>query len=81
MTWKAVPKNYSGGVIKAYGVKIEGRSNRHGYVYTCSNSFNIVIQGLEKAKVYKLSIAGYTSKGRGNVSEYMTVQTNIGGKL
>ena len=78
VTWNPIPRDSAHGIIKLYEVQLEGTSQR---VFSCSNNLNIVIPDLEKSKVYKLRIAGYTSKGRGNFSEYVIVTTNIGGKL
>lgn len=78
VTWKPIPGDRAHGIIKLYEVQLEGASQR---VFSCSSNLNIVVRNLEKSKVYKFRIAGYTSKGRGNFSEYTIVTTNIGGKL
>ena len=49
--------------------------------FSCPNNFSTVITDLEKSKVYKLRMAAYTSRGSGNFSEYVTVVTNIDGRL
>lgn len=46
-------------------------------IYGCALNMNIM--QLEKSKVYKLRVAGFTSKGRGNFSDFVIVNTNING--
>lgn len=78
MTWKAIPEDHVHGIIRCYVVQMD---DTHTETFSCPNNFNTVITDLEKSKVYKLRMAAYTSRGPGNFSEYVTVITNIDGRL
>ena len=75
VTWKAIPEDHTNGILLGYVVKLEGIDDRF---YGCSKT--VEIQGLEKSKVYKIKVAGYTSKGYGNFSEDVLSITNIDGR-
>lgn len=74
-TWKAIPEDHTNGILLGYVVRLEGSDETF---YGCRNT--VEIQGLEKSKVYKIEVAGYTSKGYGNFSEDVLAITNIDGR-
>ena len=77
VAWKAIPGDHVNGILRGYVVKVDGIDEEF---YGCPSKLTMAIQELEKSKVYKVQVAGYTSKGHGNFSEYLTVVTNIDGK-
>lgn len=76
VTWTAIPENHTNGILLGYVIKFDGRDLHY---YGCSKTTNI--PELEKSKVYKIKVAGFTSKGRGNYSEDVIAVTNIDGRL
>ena len=78
VTWKAIPDEHVHGILDCYILALDGDKD---VVYGCPSSLTTTIQGLEKSKVYKLKMAGCTSYGHGNFSEYVIVTTNIEGGL
>ena len=76
--WKAIPENYVHGILKGYVVKLTHPNGNVENSYGCTKS-SITVRRLEKSTVYKVKIAGYTSKGHGNFSEDFMVITNIEG--
>lgn len=77
VTWQAIPEDHTNGIIKVHVVKVLDTNEQF---YVCDNSLTWEIQGLEKSMVYKIKVAGVTSKGRGNFSEEVMVVTNIDGR-
>ena len=78
VTWKAIPEEHFNGILNGYLVKVDGIGKA---LYGCNSSSTKEIRGLEKSKVYKIKVAGYTSKGFGNFSEYVVAVTNVDGRL
>ncbi|KAL9958573.1 hypothetical protein ACROYT_G035603 [Oculina patagonica] len=76
VTWQAIPENHTNGILKVHVVKVLDTGE---LFYACNSSLTWEIQGLEKSMVYKLQVAGVTSKGRGNFSEEVVVVTNLDG--
>ena len=75
MSWKAIPTEHENGLLRGYMVQLDGIDD--DLIYGCTLNMNI--KQLEKSKVYKLRVAGFTSKGRGNFSDFVIVNTNING--
>lgn len=75
MSWKAIPTEHQNGLLRGYMVQLDGMDD--DLIYGCALNMNIM--QLEKSKVYKLRVAGFTSKGRGNFSDFVIVNTNING--
>ena len=74
VSWQEIPENHIHGILKGYVVKF----NEMDYeFYGCT--LNKTILDLEKSKVYKLQVAGFTSKGHGNFSDEIIVTTDIDG--
>lgn len=80
VTWKAIPKEHGNGILNSYLVTLDG-PDLHLDVLGCPSSSSMKIRGLEKSKVYKVQVTGYTRKGHGNFSENVIVTTNMDGKL
>lgn len=75
MSWKAIPTEHENGLLRGYMVQIDGMDD--DLIYGCTLNMNIM--QLEKSKVYKLRVAGFNSKGHGNFSDFVIVNTNING--
>ena len=78
VTWKAIPEDRAHGTIQGYVVKLDGTEDE---IFVCPSPLKMTIGGLEKSNVYRLQMAGYTSKGQGNFSAYVLAITNIDGRL
>ena len=77
VTWQAIPEDRTNGIILAYVVKVLDTGD---IFYVCDNSLTWEIQGLEKSMLYKIKVAGVTSKGDGIFSEETEVVTNLDGR-
>lgn len=75
VTWTDIPEDYTNGILLGYVVRIDDSDQSF---YGCSKTMKI--HELEKSKVYKIKVAGYTSKGLGNFSEDVVAITNIDGR-
>lgn len=78
VTWQAIPKEQALGVIKVYFVRVVDAEIES---LNCGSLLTNTISGLEKSKMYKVQVAGYTSKGLGNFSREVEVVTNVDSKL
>ena len=78
MTWKAISESHTNGILRGYVVMI-GDTGKD--LFGCNQTLTGKIQGLEKSKVYKIAVAGYTSQGFGNFSVDVIAVTNIDGRL
>ena len=78
VTWQAIPKEQALGVIKVYFVRVVDAEIES---FNCGSLLTNTISGLEKSKMYKVQVAGYTSKGLGNFSREVEVVTNVDSKL
>lgn len=75
VTWEAIPESHANGLIQGYVAMLDNIGRR---LYGCDRIMKI--EGLEKSKVYKIKVAGYTSRGLGNYSDDVIVLTNIDGR-
>lgn len=78
VAWKAIPEDFANGLLIGYVVKLEDTADNE--IYGCASKLETTIGGLEKSNVYKIRVAGFTSKGPGNFSEYVLVVTSIDGR-
>lgn len=78
VTWQAIPKEQALGVIRVYFVRVVDAEIES---FNCGSLLTNTISGLEKSKMYKVQVAGYTSKGLGNFSREVKVVTNVDSKL
>ncbi|XP_078344750.1 uncharacterized protein LOC144630294 [Oculina patagonica] len=72
VTWTDIPEDYTNGILLGYVVRTDDSDQSF---YGCSKTMEI--QELEKSEVYKMKVAGYTSKGLGNFSEDVIAITNL----
>lgn len=77
VTWQAIPDDRTNGILLAYVVEVLDTGD---IFYVCDYSLNWEIQGLEKSMLYKIKVAGVTSKGEGIFSEETEVVTNVEGR-
>lgn len=75
VTWAAIPESHINGILLGYVAMLDDTDQRF---YGCDKTMKI--EGLEKSKVYKIKVAGYTSKGLGNFSDDVIAITNIDGR-
>jgi len=75
VTWAAIPESHINGILQSYVTMIDDIDEQF---YGCDQTMKI--EGLEKSKVYKIKVAGYTSKGLGNFSDDVIATTNIDGR-
>lgn len=75
VTWTDIPEDFTNGILLGYVVRTDDSDQSF---YGCSKTMEI--QELEKSEVYKIKVAGYTSKGLGNFSEDVIAITNLDGR-
>ena len=78
IAWNGIPLEQANGLLKGYIVRLDGSDS---YLFVCANKRQMTIRGLKKSKVYKLQVAGFTSKGQGVFSDYVVAMTNLDGRL
>ena len=75
VSWEAIPESHINGILQGYVTMLDEIDKRF---YGCDQTMKI--EGLEKSKVYRIKVAGYTSKGLGNFSDGVIAITNIDGR-
>ena len=79
LSWEPVPRGFVNGILLGYKVlfkRISDESRNYTDTLTTNTTRELVLIGLKKFTIYRITVLAFTSKGDGPEADNVTVTTD-----